>query len=1010
VRSTPRRSGGAGPLQDMKRVGAPGLTSRPPPASGGRIPSIPLAGLGRKRTPPWPADVPCFGRDRELAAVDRALVAAVSGRGSAWLIEGPAGIGKSRFLRRAADLAARRGFLIRAGFAIEGSLEPLFPLLQLVDDPDRYEGVASPATTRPEGEGPIADSHPSIDLRILSLIGEIERAAEERPQCVVLDDVHQADAETLRAVRLLARRVPGRRIVLLSAARSGAQGLDWSRVGVELRGPLTSGQLRPITLGPLSEDARLRLAAALLGHSVDTTRTLPGLAQVLEASGGTPYFLTEMVNAFLERRSSSRSPGFLDERQATPTATPRDDPIPVPPAVRASIEERLGELSRSDRSLLRFAALLGSQFDAEALAAGLGRPVRDVAERLVRLSRHGWPLRQTGAGPRRYAFEHAVLHAVVRDDRPIPSADAIAHLARWWSTRRPDDPVTEARLRGAVGDTKGVVSCLRRAIQDRIRVGAVRSVPELLRLGEPEPNGRLEPDPALEGLYEEAIRLLRERWEWEAVRETVEALLQGAVSPDMAWQALCWRLEARASQAPARTRHEIARLQRQARDEPSSVPSHIRSQLGYLAAVNWWGPPHPRTAHRRITRALAALGGRGSQFEALRLRICDVQIALGRGRPRTSAARLGPALATLKRWRTAPAVLRVLLRQVEAEVAMDSDDLPGAMRLGRIVVRWAERHGSPIVEISARIQLGVCELNARLLTDALNDLRRGEELALKFDNRFMSAYSALVQAWCYVIEGNPVPCRQALERARRAGAEVDWPFLGWALATVGSMLKLMEGDPTAALSTLPPRTLSRSGTLTFAAEYYCCRARILEAVGNLRGAHASLRSALRTVRRVGVRVDRLEVYAQLADWHRRHGSPNRARLWEGQFQRNRSRLPSTWQHPWLALGQQGPRTSCEPRVPSPRSRPSEPAAGTRILRLLDSPLSSTPQAVRAENAYGLTESEIAERLMIPRSRLARALGRLRTRGIVERMSVRTGASRRRLFRYRLTPRGTAQGH
>jgi predicted ATPase len=76
-------------------------------------------------------------RDRELAALDRLLDQAEAGRGHVVLIEGPAGIGKSRLLgelreraaRRLTVLAARCGELERdfSFGAVRQLLEPVEP-------------------------------------------------------------------------------------------------------------------------------------------------------------------------------------------------------------------------------------------------------------------------------------------------------------------------------------------------------------------------------------------------------------------------------------------------------------------------------------------------------------------------------------------------------------------------------------------------------------------------------------------------------------------------------------------------------------------------------------------------------------------------------------------------------------------------------------------------------------------------------------------------------------------
>src|SRR3954467_13026303 len=80
-------------------------------------------GAGRSSDPSWRA------RDREWGVVADLLAATEAGQGSAVLVEGRSGMGKTHLLTRAADAAARRGFALARGSADEGRrLGPLAPL------------------------------------------------------------------------------------------------------------------------------------------------------------------------------------------------------------------------------------------------------------------------------------------------------------------------------------------------------------------------------------------------------------------------------------------------------------------------------------------------------------------------------------------------------------------------------------------------------------------------------------------------------------------------------------------------------------------------------------------------------------------------------------------------------------------------------------------------------------------------------------------------------------------
>ena len=79
---------------------------------------------------PAAATQPLRGRDAELAVIDAALGQARDGRGGVLLVEGGAGLGKSRLLEEAMRLAGRAGLRAAVGRAdVDDNAVPLAPLM-----------------------------------------------------------------------------------------------------------------------------------------------------------------------------------------------------------------------------------------------------------------------------------------------------------------------------------------------------------------------------------------------------------------------------------------------------------------------------------------------------------------------------------------------------------------------------------------------------------------------------------------------------------------------------------------------------------------------------------------------------------------------------------------------------------------------------------------------------------------------------------------------------------------
>src|SRR6266446_2812258 len=152
---------------------------------------------------PAAATQPLRGRDAELAVIDAALGQARDGRGGVLLVEGGAGLGKSRLLEEAVSLAGRAGLRAAVGRAdVDDNAVPLAPLMSACFG----------------GNAPLLDRSELSALRVLGrdrywvlleLEALLERAALERPVLICLDDLQWADAGTAEALRVLPVRLGG---------------------------------------------------------------------------------------------------------------------------------------------------------------------------------------------------------------------------------------------------------------------------------------------------------------------------------------------------------------------------------------------------------------------------------------------------------------------------------------------------------------------------------------------------------------------------------------------------------------------------------------------------------------------------------------------------------------------------------------------------------------------------------------------------------------------------------
>ena len=230
-------------------------------------------------------------REEELAAVE-----AVLREGGVLLVEGGAGIGKTSLLAAAAERAAElghevvraRGSELEAGFAF-GVVRQLFERrLALSSGDERRALLAGPASavkpvlTGNPGEGATAD----ISFAVLhGLYWLTVNFAAVRPLLITIDDAHWADLPSLRCVAHLAPRVEGPALSLLVAQRPIRPAEEPPPLAA-IRA--AAGLVRPRLL---SEAAAADLVRSAAGNQM----SVEACAALWQASGGNPFYLTELM-------------------------------------------------------------------------------------------------------------------------------------------------------------------------------------------------------------------------------------------------------------------------------------------------------------------------------------------------------------------------------------------------------------------------------------------------------------------------------------------------------------------------------------------------------------------------------------------------------------------------------------------------------------------------------------------------------------------------------------------
>lgn len=331
-----------------------------------------------------------------------AMEEAASGRLTGVIVEGEAGIGKSRLLSEALAAARDRGHQVASGRAEE--LERTRPFGVLVDafecsasssDPRRAAISGLLATHAGDGDALTVTSDPGLQFQAVdAFVDLVEAEALRRPLVIGVDDLQWADPSTLVVLDALARRLAYVPVAFIGCMRPAPRVDELDR----MVDTLAAAGAHRLPLGRLEEQAVTNLVAEVVGAEPG-----PGLLAEVSGAGGNPLFLTELVSALVEEGAIDIVDGQAEVAEMI-----------LPPSLRLTILRRLSFLSGDTLDLLRSASILGSSFTLTELSTVTTRPAFDLASMLE----EAFTARVLIDDDDRVRFRHDLIHDAVYEDLP----------------------------------------------------------------------------------------------------------------------------------------------------------------------------------------------------------------------------------------------------------------------------------------------------------------------------------------------------------------------------------------------------------------------------------------------------------------------------------------------------------------------------------------------------------------------------------------------------------------
>ncbi len=400
------------------------------------------------------ASVPVIrGRAAEIVVLREALDRVASGRPSIVLIEGEAGIGKSRLLGAAFEDARSRGMQVVAGRAEEleqtrpfGLVAGAFGCTKSSPDPRRAAIAGLLDAGGADEPDPITvTSDAGLRFRAVDAFADLmEELALSGPLLIGVDDLQWADPSSLLTLAAVSRRLDYLPVALIGCFRPSPHGPELDR----LADVLEAGGGRRVALHGLSDEAVSELVA-------DAVSALPGdgLLAGISGAAGNPLFVTELLAALAQEGAIETSGGRADVAA-----------MALPPTLRLTILRRLSFLNDQTLRALQAAAILGSGFTVTELSVTMSRPALELSLVLA----EGIRGRVLEDDVDRLRFRHDLIRDAIYEDLPLTVRRGLHREAgqRLAAAGAPILQVAEQFARGAANGDAEAIGWLTRASRE----------------------------------------------------------------------------------------------------------------------------------------------------------------------------------------------------------------------------------------------------------------------------------------------------------------------------------------------------------------------------------------------------------------------------------------------------------------------------------------------------------------------------------------------------------------
>lgn len=366
-----------------------------------------------------PAQYPLAGRDRELEILRR-LYASSTPAGRLAVVEGEAGVGKTRLIEALIEQVRDRGGTVVSARSYEGEshlayapfLDALRTAVHSLERSGRLAQVPAPLLSeasrllpnllaeRPDIPAPPPLESPGGGSRFLEALSDVILSAlrDSRPGLLVVEDLHWMDSASLDLVTTLIRRLRSEPLCLVLSWR-GEQMPAGHRLRSRVADLQRTQTAEVLHLDRLDQASVVRLVQTVVhGPSEQEIRAIA--LRLHEETEGLPLF----IHAYL----------------STLSAGPPTENWSLPGTLRDLLRARLANVSQIGWQVLSAGAVIGHSFDFDTVRGASGRDEELVITALEEIISAGLVTEVGQDSPvPSYDFNHEKLRAIVYEETSL---------------------------------------------------------------------------------------------------------------------------------------------------------------------------------------------------------------------------------------------------------------------------------------------------------------------------------------------------------------------------------------------------------------------------------------------------------------------------------------------------------------------------------------------------------------------------------------------------------------